>query len=135
MKQTIALVALVVPEYEPALAFFVDGLGFELVEDIAQGDKRWVVVRPRGAETGLVLARAVGAAQQAAIGMQTAGRVGFFLETDDFTRDADRIIQAGGEFEESPRDEPYGRVAVFRDPFANRWDLIERPLDRDALAL
>jgi len=106
-----------------------------MVEDIAQGDKRWVVVRPRGAETGLVLARAVGEAQQAAIGMQTAGRVGFFLETDDFTRDAARIVQAGGEFEESPRHEPYGRVAVFRDPFANRWDLIERPLDRSALAL
>jgi len=125
MKRRIALVALLVPEYEPALAFFVAGLGFDLVEDIAQGDKRWVVVRPPGGETGLVLARAVGPEQRAAIGGQAGGRVGFFLESDDFSRDAARIVQAGGKFEETPRDEPYGRVAVFRDPFGNRWDLIQ----------
>jgi predicted enzyme related to lactoylglutathione lyase len=125
MKQKIALAALVVPEYEPALEFFVDGLGFELIEDLPQGGKRWIVVRPRGSETGLVIARAVDAAQRAAIGNQTGGRVSFFLQTDDFDRDAERIEKSGGSFEEQPRDEVYGRVAVFRDPFGNRWDLIQ----------
>ena len=95
------------------------------MHDEPQGDKRWVVVRPKGAETGLVIARAVGPDQTAAIGNQTGGRVGFFLQTDDFARDSVRVIVAGGTFEESPRHEPYGTVAVFRDPFGNRWDLIE----------
>lgn len=125
MKQKLGLVALVVPSYEAGLAFFVDGLGFELVQDIPQGDKRWVVVRPVGAETGLVLARAVGAEQEAAIGNQTGGRVGFFLHSDDFERDARNITAAGGVFQEDPRDETYGIVAVFADPFGNRWDLIQ----------
>ncbi|MGR3662420.1 MAG: VOC family protein [Paracoccaceae bacterium] len=125
MRQKIGLVALVVPEYEAGLAFFVDGLGFELVEDRIDGAKRWIVVRPVGAETGLVIARAVGAEQKAAIGNQTGGRVGFFLQTDDFDRDATAITSAGGAFEEEPRNETYGRVAVFRDPFGNRWDLIQ----------
>ena len=125
MKQKLGLVSLVVPSYEAGLAFFVGGLGFELVDDIPQGDKRWVVVRPVGAETGLVLARAVGAEQEAAIGNQAGGRVGFFLHTDDFERDVDRITGAGGVFQEDPRHEPYGIVAVFTDPFGNRWDLIQ----------
>lgn len=125
MRQKIGLVALVVPEYEAALDFFVEGLGFELVEDRVDGAKRWIVVRPVGAETGLVLARAVGTTQQAAIGNQTGGRVGFFLQTDDFNRDAAAIVTAGGSLEEEPRDEAYGRVAVFNDPFGNRWDLIQ----------
>jgi len=125
MKQKIGLVALVVADYEPALQFFVGGLGFDLIEDSPQGEKRWVVVRPKGSETGLVIAQAVGSEQQAAIGQQTGGRVSFFLQTDDFDRDAGRIVAAGGSFEEKPRDEAYGRVAVFRDPFGNRWDLIE----------
>jgi catechol 2,3-dioxygenase-like lactoylglutathione lyase family enzyme len=125
MGQQIGLVALIVPEYQAGLDFFVGALGFELVEDRVDGSKRWIVVRPRGAETGLVIARAVGAEQKAAIGNQSGGRVGFFLQTDDFDRDAARITAAGGTFEEKPRDEVFGRVAVFRDPFGNRWDLIQ----------
>lgn len=125
MRQKIGLVALIVPEYDAALAFFVDGLGFELVEDRVDGAKRWIVVRPVGAETGLVIARAVNEQQQAAIGNQMGGRVGFFLQTDDFDRDAKAITAAGGSFEEKPRDVVYGRVAVFNDPFGNRWDLIQ----------
>lgn len=125
MGQKIGLVALLVPEYQAGLDFFVGGLGFELIEDRPEGTKRWIVVRPTGAETGLVIARAVGAEQQAAIGNQHGGRVGFFLQTGDFDRDAVRIRAAGGTFEEPPRDEIYGRVAVFRDPFGNRWDLIQ----------
>lgn len=125
MKQKIGLVALVVPSYEAGLLFFVNGLGFEVVEDRDEGHKRWIVVRPAGAETGLVLARAVNADQEAAIGNQVGGRVGFFLQTDDFDRDHDKIRGAGGQFEEHPRNKSYGKVAVFSDPFGNRWDLIQ----------
>lgn len=125
MAQKIALLALLVPEYQPALEFFVAGLRFDLVEDRAEAKKRWIVVRPKGAETGLLLARAEGAEQAAAIGHQTGGRVGLFLQTEDFDGDAARITAAGGVFEETPRTEAYGRVAVFRDPFGNRWDLIQ----------
>ena len=125
MALKIALLALLVPEYQPALEFFVAGLGFDLVEDRSETNKRWIVVRPKGAETGLLLARAEGAEQAAAIGHQTGGRVGLFLQTDDFDGDAARITAAGGVFEETPRTEAYGRVAVFRDPFGNRWDLIQ----------
>ena len=125
MAQKIALLALLVPEYQPALEFFVAGLRFDLVEDRAEAKKRWIVVRPKGAETGLLLARAEGAEQAAAIGHQTGGRVGLFLQTEDFDDDAARITAAGGVFEETPRTEAYGRVAVFRDPFGNRWDLIQ----------
>jgi catechol 2,3-dioxygenase-like lactoylglutathione lyase family enzyme len=121
----IAALALVVPDYDAAIAFFVGGLGFELLEDIDQGRKRWVRVAPPGGGVALVLARADGARQAAAIGDQAGGRVFLFLETGDFARDSARIAQAGGVFEETPRDEPYGRVAVWRDPFGNRWDLIE----------
>ena len=125
MAQKIALLALLVPEYQPGLEFFVAGLRFDLVEDRAEAKKRWIVVRPKGAETGLLLARAEGAEQAAAIGHQTGGRVGLFLQTEDFDGDAARITAAGGVFEETPRTEAYGRVAVFRDPFGNRWDLIQ----------
>lgn len=118
-------VSLIVPEYDAAIGFFCDGLGWDLCEDIPQGQKRWVTVRgPQGAR--LVLARAEGAAQEAAIGAQGAGRVWLFLASDDFDRDAARIVAAGGQFEEPARDEPYGRVAVWRDPWGNRWDLIQR---------
>lgn len=119
--------ALVVPDYDAALAFFVAGLGFVLCEDIDQGAKRWVTVVPPGGGARLLLARAEGAAQRAAIGDQAGGRVFLFLETDDFAADAARIIAAGGRFEEEPRAETYGTVAVWRDPFGNRWDLIQRP--------
>ncbi len=125
MRLKIGLVTLVVPEYEPAIAFYVHGLGFELVEDFPQGKKRWVVVRPKGSETGLLLARAVGPQQNAAIGNQTGGRVAFFLHTDNFAHMAARITQAGGTFQEEPRNEDYGKVGVFQDPFGNLWDLIQ----------
>lgn len=117
------LIALVVSDYDPAIAFF-EALGFALVEDTPQGNKRWVVVRPPGGGSDILISRAMGE-QTAAIGQQTGGRVGFFLQTEDFARDASRIVAAGGAFEEAPRDEPYGQVAVFRDPWGNRWDLIQ----------
>ncbi len=117
--------SLIVPDYDPAIRFFCDGMGWTLRDDIDQGHKRWVTVAPPGAGFKLVLARAEGETQRRGIGAQGAGRVWLFLETDDFDRDAARIIAAGGQFEEAPRDEPYGRVAVWRDPWGNRWDLIQ----------
>ena len=119
----LASVALLVPEYDEAIAFF-RAPGFAVVEDRPAGAKRWVVVAPPGGGARILLARAVGA-QVTGIGRQTAGRVGFFLETRDFPGDSARIAAAGGRFEEGPREEPYGRVAVFRDPWGNRWDLIQ----------
>ncbi len=120
----LSLVAVLVPDYAAGLAFYVGSLGFRLVDDIDQGRKRWVVVEPPGGGCRLLLARAEGAAQEAAQGNQTGGRVGFFLQTDDFGRDHAAMLAAGVTFEEPPRHEPYGRVAVWRDPFGNRWDLI-----------
>ena len=124
MSQSIALVTFLVHDYDEAITFFVDSLRFKLVEDKPQGGKRWVVVEPPGGGTRLVLARAEGADQQAAIGDQAGGRVFLFLETDDFARDHAAMLAAGVSFEEAPRHEPYGSVAVWRDPFGNRWDLI-----------
>ncbi|RYI33301.1 MAG: VOC family protein [Acetobacteraceae bacterium] len=126
----ISAIALVVPEYDPALAFYVGTLGFRLVEDIDQGHKRWVLVEPSGGGVRLVLARAEGAAQTAAIGNQAGGRVFLFLSTDDFARDHASMLAAGVVFEEAPRHESYGSVAVWRDPFGNRWDLIGPPVAR-----
>jgi catechol 2,3-dioxygenase-like lactoylglutathione lyase family enzyme len=122
------LVAIVVDDYDPAIAFFVDVLGFELVEDSPAltndgRPKRWVVVRPPGAETGILLARADGDDQAAAVGRQVAGRVGFFLRVDDFDATYERMVATGVEFVTVRRTEPYGRVAVFRDIAGNRWDL------------
>ena len=126
VARRIALFALVVDDYDAAIAFFVDVLGFDLREDSGRGGgKRWVVVAPPGAETGIVLARADGEAQHARIGDQTGGRVGFFLHTDDFARDHAKMIAAGVRFLEAPRHEPYGIVAVFQDPWGNKWDLLE----------
>jgi catechol 2,3-dioxygenase-like lactoylglutathione lyase family enzyme len=124
------LVAIVVSEYDPAIDFFVGALGFELVEDspaLTTGGgrpKRWVVVRPPGAATGLLLAQADGEHQAAAVGNQVAGRVGFFLRVDDFGAAYARMTSAGVEFVSPPRTEPYGRVAVFLDIAGNRWDLL-----------
>jgi len=123
------LVAIVVDDYDRAIRFFVDVLGFELVEDSPSTTtdgrpKRWVVVRPPGAQTGLLLARADGPEQSAVVGRQHAGRVGFFLRVDDFTARYDRMVAAGVTFVRPPRTEPYGRVAVFLDVAGNRWDLI-----------
>lgn len=124
----LGLATLVVPDYDAGLAFYRDLLGFELVEDAPrpQGG-RWVVVSPGPGGAALLLARAAGPAQAARIGDQTGGRVAFFLWTDAFDADHARLLAAGVAFEEAPRDEPYGRVAVFRDPFGTRWDLVETP--------
>ncbi|MBO0656809.1 VOC family protein [Streptomyces triculaminicus] len=123
----LALVTLVVRDYDEAIAFYVDAVGFELREDTPLGDgKRWVVIAPPGSrESGMLLARAADAAQEARVGDQTGGRVGFFLYTDDFARDHARMRTAGVHFIEQPRHEPYGTVAVFQDLYGNRWDLLE----------
>ncbi|KTQ98649.1 hypothetical protein NS226_00045 [Aureimonas ureilytica] len=126
MRQSLALTALLVPDYDAGLAFYVGVLGFDLVEDRALSpDKRWVVVRPKGSAGGLLLAKAADARQAARIGDQTGGRVFLFLKTDDFERDHAAMLARGVPFEEAPRRESYGTVAVFRDPFGNRWDLIQ----------
>ncbi|NJM82609.1 MAG: VOC family protein [Tabrizicola sp.] len=117
-------VSLIVPGYDAAIAFFVGKLGFRLTENIDQGRKRWVTVEPPGGGARLVLARAESAEQQAMVGRQGAGRVWLFLRTDDFFRDYKRMTAAGIPFHERPRAEPYGMVAVWSDPFGNRWDLI-----------
>ena len=123
------LVSIVVDEYQPAIDFFVDVLGFELVEDSPSltndgRPKRWVVVRPPEAQTGLLLARADGERQAAAVGDQFAGRVGLFLRVDDFDAAYARMTAAGVEFFGEPRTEAYGRVVVFADIAGNRWDLL-----------
>lgn len=123
------LVALVVQEYDPAIDFFVRVLGFELVEDSPSltndgRPKRWVVVRPRGGATGILLARADGDRQESVVGQQFAGRVGFFLRVDDFDATYSRMVAAGVTFVKPPRVESYGRVAVFVDIAGNRWDLL-----------
>jgi catechol 2,3-dioxygenase-like lactoylglutathione lyase family enzyme len=126
------LVAMVVDDYDTAIAFFVDALGFELVEDSpsltdAGRPKRWVVVRPEGAQTGILLARVDGDDQSAVVGRQVAGRVGFFLQVEDFEAAYERMTGAGVVFVTSPRREPYGRVVVFLDVAGNRWDLLGPP--------
>jgi catechol 2,3-dioxygenase-like lactoylglutathione lyase family enzyme len=125
----LSLVTVVVEDYDPAINFFVAVLGFELAaDDPAQTTdgraKRWVVVRPPGAATGLLLARADGRDQTAVIGQQVAGRVGFFLEVEDFDATYARLVAAGVRFARPPRSEPYGRVAVFLDIAGNKWDLL-----------
>ncbi len=132
----IELITIIVPEYDPAIRFFVDALGFDLVEDTPSltndgRAKRWVVVRPPGAATGILLARADGELQVAAIGNQMAGRVGFFLRVDDFASARARMIAAGVTFVTEPRDEAYGTVAVFLDVAGNRWDLLGPRAPRD----
>ena len=123
-RAVIGALALVVPDYDQAIRFFVDVMGFALTEDIDQGHKRWVTVTPPGGGARVVLAKATNEAQRAAIGNQTGGRVFLFLQTDDFWRDHARMIAAGVVFLELPRVETYGIVAVWRDPFGNLWDLI-----------
>lgn len=123
-------IAIVVDDYDQAIRSFTEALGFDLVEDspalTTEGGrpKRWVVVRPPGAETGILLARADGERQAAAVGNQVAGRVGFFLQVEDFDAAYRRMTAGGVKFATAPRDEPYGRVAVFLDISGNRWDLI-----------
>ncbi|GAA3134436.1 VOC family protein [Planomonospora alba] len=125
----IDLVTVVVDDYDRAIAFFTGALGFELAEDSPSltndgRPKRWVVVRPPGGGTGVLLARADGERQRAAVGDQVAGRVGFFLRVDDFEAAHARMAAAGVEFVTAPRTEPYGRIAVFLDVAGNRWDLL-----------
>lgn len=126
MKQNLACVALLVRDYDEAIAFFTQALGFELVEDSDRGGgKRWVLVRPPGAETSLLLARAATPEQRAGVGNQSGGRVFLFLQTDDFQRDYARMRARGVRFAEEPRHEAYGTVAVFLDLYGNRWDLLQ----------
>ena len=128
MRQSIALVSLVVRDYDEALAFFVGKLGFELIEDtyVLEQDKRWVVVAPPGGgETRLLLARASNEEQSAHVGAQTGGRVFLFLYTDDLQRDVARYKAAGVTFVREPREQPYGAGAVFEDLYGNLWDLLQ----------
>ena len=128
MKQSIGQLALVVRDYDEAISFYVDTLGFSLVEDtyIAEQDKRWVVVAPPGAtESRLLLARAVNDEQSSRVGNQTGGRVFLFLFTDDFWRDFEAYKAKGIVFVREPKREPYGTVAVFKDLYGNLWDLLQ----------
>lgn len=126
MPQRVNLTALVVDEYDTALSFFVQKLGFELRKDtVLTDDKRWVMVAPHGTANGLLLARAVGDRQREAVGDQSGGCVFLFLETDDFARDHLAYTQRGIRFVEAARHEPYGTAEVFEDLYGNRWDLIE----------
>ena len=126
MARNVAMVTIVVPEYAAGRAFYEGILGFDCLvdQDLGQG-KRWVVVAPGTSGARLLLAKASVPRQAARIGDQTGGRVAFFLETDDFANDYANLVRAGVHFEEAARSESYGRLAVFRDPFGNRWDLIE----------
>ena len=128
MKQSIIHIALVVREYDEAISFYVDTLGFKLVEDtyIPAQDKRWVLVEPPGSSgTQLLLARGVGEEQISRIGNQTGGRVFLFLHTDDFWRDYHAYQEKGITFIREPKEEPYGTVAVFEDLYGNLWDLVQ----------
>jgi catechol 2,3-dioxygenase-like lactoylglutathione lyase family enzyme len=127
MAQSLGYVALVVRDYDEALAFFTQALGFTLVEDTPLGGgKRWVLVRPPNSQgTSLLLARAATAEQESRIGNQTGGRVFLFLHTDDFWRDYRQMTARGVKFREQPRQETYGTVAVFEDLYGNKWDLLE----------
>lgn len=127
MTSHVAMIAVIVRDYDEAIAWYRDALQFELLEDSERGEgKRWVRMAPRGnGRFSLLLARAANDAQSRAIGDQHGGRVGFFLHTDDFAGDHARLVAAGALFEEAPRHETYGSVVVFRDLYGNRWDLIE----------
>ncbi|MBU0912436.1 MAG: VOC family protein [Gammaproteobacteria bacterium] len=126
MKQRLGLISLLVADYDEAIEFYTQKLGFELVEDSPQGEKRWVVVRPQSAtETAILLAKASNEPQKQQIGNQCGGRVFLFLNTDDFWRDYSRMQQQGVKFLETPREEAYGTVAVFEDLYGTRWDLLQ----------
>jgi lactoylglutathione lyase len=133
MRRRIGLITLIVRDYDEAISFYVQKLGFTLQEDRALSmEKRWVVVSPAsGAETAILLARAALPRQENAVGDQTGGRVFLFLETDNFWRDFGALSEKGVHFVESPRVEPYGVVAVFEDLYGNRWDLIEKRAPTD----
>ena len=127
MEQNIGLLTLVVSEYDEAIEFYTQKMGFDLVEDtVLSEDKRWVVVKPKGSKgSGLLLAKAANTEQEKSVGNQTGGRVFLFLNTDDFWRDYKIMIAKGVSFLEEPREEPYGTVSVFEDLYGNKWDLLE----------
>ncbi|GFE66884.1 VOC family protein [Litoreibacter roseus] len=127
MSKHIHAFAILVPDYDAGIAFYVDQAGFTLVEDTSLSEtKRWVLIAPDAAAgTRILLARADGPDQTQAIGNQTGGRVGFFLHTDDFDASHKAMLAKGVVFEEAPRTETYGKVAVWRDPWGNRWDLLQ----------
>jgi catechol 2,3-dioxygenase-like lactoylglutathione lyase family enzyme len=134
LKQSIAHIALVIRDYDEAIEFYVNKLGFELVEDTYQPeqDKRWVVVRPKGhGSTSLLLARASTPHQETFIGNQAGGRVFLFLQTDDFQRDYAAMIEKGIRFIREPKQASYGTVAVFEDLYGNRWDLVQFTNDQE----
>ena len=121
----LSLVALLVRDYDEAIDWYTKVLGFRLVSDEGQGkDKRWVVIEDEAGH-GLLLAKANKPEELAAVGNQHGGRVGFFLQVEDFDAACQRLVAADGSFDEQPRNEPYGKVIVFRDLYGNRWDLIE----------
>jgi catechol 2,3-dioxygenase-like lactoylglutathione lyase family enzyme len=127
VTQRIASVSLVVRDYDEALAFFTDALGFAVVEDTPlAGGKRWVVVAPPGGGTALLLAKAATPEQERYVGNQTGGRVFLFLHTDDLWRDYRAMKSRGVTFTEEPREEAYGTVVVFQDLYGNKWDLVQR---------
>jgi catechol 2,3-dioxygenase-like lactoylglutathione lyase family enzyme len=131
MPLSLAAVTIVVPDYDEAIAWFTDALGFAIVEDTPMGaGKRWVLVEAPGSGSRILIARASGEPQAAAVGRQAGGRVAFFLHTDDFARDHARMVAAGTHFREEARHEDYGTVAVFEDPWGNPWDLIEPAASR-----
>jgi catechol 2,3-dioxygenase-like lactoylglutathione lyase family enzyme len=126
MRRSIGYISVLVGDYDEAIAYFTGVLGFEVVEDTPLGGgKRWVLVAPAGAETRLLLAKAVTEDQRARVGDQAGGRVFLFLHTDDFWRDFQTLTARGVAFAEAPREEDYGTVAVFRDLYGNRWDLLQ----------
>ncbi len=126
MRQEIAHISLVVDDYDEAIQFYTQQLGFTLIEDtLLLPGKRWVLVAPPGSSCSLLLAKAVGEDQQSRIGNQTGGRVFLFLRTDDFWRDYHAYVQGGISFVREPKAEAYGTVAVFKDLYGNLWDLIE----------
>jgi len=131
MSLAVSRVALVVRDYDEAVTYFTNSLGFDLVEDTDLGaGKRWVVVAPRGGGAELLLARAAKPEQAARVGDQTGGRVFLFLRTDNFWRDYDALKSRGVAFIEEPRHEKYGTVAAFRDLYGNKWDLVGPAGDR-----
>lgn len=131
-RQRMSLVSLLVRDYDEAIAFYVGKLGFQRIEDTKlSSEKRWVVVGPKGGQASLLLAKAVGYDQTAAIGRQSGGRVFLFLETDNFARDHARYLTEDVTFREQPRVEPYGTVTVFEDLYGNPWDLIEPKMRAD----
>ncbi|NNF05355.1 MAG: VOC family protein [Candidatus Eisenbacteria bacterium] len=126
MSQKLASIALLVRDYDEAITYYTESLGFELLEDTKLSEsKRWVRVRPPGSECCLLLAKALGETQTEAIGNQSGGRVFLFLHTDNFTRDYEHMKSKGVRFVEEPRHEPFGTVVVFEDLHGNKWDLIE----------